>query len=72
MSRSFSDNELVEEKKNVHTNYMLNHRMKDSFQSFHFLVLWLLIIEKVYGLILASYSSHKMCMKEENNRKEKI
>ena len=46
--------------------------MKDSFQSFHFLVLWLLIIEKGYGLIVASYSSHKMFMKEENNRKEKI
>ena len=47
--------------------------MKDlSFQSIHFLVIWLLIIENVYGLIWASYSSHKMCMKEENNREETI
>ena len=60
-------------KKNGHTNYMLNYRMKDlSFQSIHFLVIWLLIIENVYGLIWASYSSHKMCMKEENNREETI
>ena len=57
-------------KKNGHTNYMLNYRMKDlSFQSIHFLGIWLLIIENVYGLIWASFSSHKMCMKEENNKK---
>ena len=36
------------------------------------IVIWLLIIENVYGLIWASYSSHKMCMKEENNREETI
>ena len=28
--------------------------------------------ENVYGLIWASYSSHKICMKGENNRKETI
>ena len=36
------------------------------------IVIWLLIIENVYVLIWASYSSHKMCMKEENNREETI
>ena len=42
------------------------------FHLFHFQVFWLLVFENLDGLIWASYPSHKMCIKEENNRKETI
>ena len=49
---------------------MLNHWMNDLLShSFHFLVFWPLVFENFYVLIWASYPSHKMCMKEENNKK---
>ena len=37
-----------------------------------FLYFWLLVFENLYGCIWASYPSHKMCMKEENNSKESV
>ena len=37
---------------NVHTYYMLNQRVQDSFfHSIHFLIFCLLVFEKLYGLI---------------------
>ena len=59
---------------NVHTYYKSNHPiMSDlSSHSFNFLVFWPLAFENLYGLIWAFYPSHKICMKEENNRKETI
>ena len=57
---------------NVHT-YVLNNQMRDLlFHSFYFLIFWLLVFDNLQGLNWASYLLYKMCMKEENNRKETI
>ena len=53
----------------THIICMLNHWMRDLlFDSFHYLVSWLLFFKKLYSLIWASCPSNKMYMKEENNR----
>ena len=62
------------ESRNFHTYYMYVKPLDEGFiiPLIYFLVFWLLVFEILYRLIWASYTSHKMCMKEENNRKETI